>query len=282
MSDPLDVRRNGEPADIENLWAPYPAFLVGGGPSINDVDKERFRERGVMSMGINQVASWVPVRAWVHSDPQHKFHHAMFLDPSIMTFTPQPKLRYSFFMKTEEGFRSSVPKVKDCPNTYGFRRDTCFMPDQFFTTPFAHWGPGKHQPKCYKQIGTFCTMLIGIRLLYHLGVRTIFLLGVDYCGRDKMCYGFPSDKRERNRRYKKERAMLEALLPTFERHGVLIYNTNRESQLDLFKHVPFDQAVDFCKGDIPPEPLDPRGYYAKSKTEPEAKAHPQLMPKHFH
>lgn len=281
MKDPLTVVRNGKPANIRDLWAPNPAFLIGGGPSIKDVDLNRLKERGIVSIAINQVAAAVPVKAWVFSDTQSKFHSSSYLDPAMMTFAPQPKLKRRFMLKTKDGFRHTTVPIKDTPNTWGFDRHTCFDPENFFNTTWAHWGPGKHQPEGVPKVGTLCTMLIGIRLLHYLGVRKIFLLGVDFRGRDGMCYGFPAQKKERNRRYKKETAMLELLLPVFKKYGVEIYNTNRDSHCRLFDWAPFDQAIDYCKGSIPPCPQDTVGWYSMKQTREEAKGKDNVAPIHY-
>jgi len=279
--DPLEVTRNGEPANIANLWAPCPAFLVCGGPSLNDHPLHRLRERGVVSLAVNQAAAWAPVKAWTFSDPGCKFHHSMFLDPAVMTFAPGPKLRHKISIKLDGRFRASTVRGRDCPNTYAYGRMTYFVPETFFETKYAHWGPGKHQPPDVEKVGCLCTMLIGIRLLHFLGVKRMYLLGVDFKGRDGMCYGFPERKRERNRRYKWEREMLELLVPVFERRGVELYNCNEMSSCDLFPYVPFDVALDDCKGDVGKEPLDTLDWYDKKLVWAEMEKSEPYTPKHF-
>ena len=98
--DPLRIERYGEPIDLQGLWAPCPAFLVGSGPSVNRLPLEWLRERGIMSMAVNNTAARVPARAWTFGDPQSKFHQALYLDPAVMTFAPAYKLRWSVICKT--------------------------------------------------------------------------------------------------------------------------------------------------------------------------------------
>jgi hypothetical protein len=284
MIDPLNVRRNDEPANIANLWAPNPAFLICGGPSINDFPTEKLRDRGVMSMAVNQVAAWVPTRAWCFSDPQNKFHHALFLDPAIMTFSPNPKLRHKIYIKTEEGFRRTEIRVRDCPNTFGFERQTCFVPRTFYTDKWAHWGPGSGQPeeeRGVKKQGCLCTMMLGLRLLNYLGVKTIYLVGVDFVGRDGMCYGFPSQKKERNKRYRWEGWMLEQLKPEMAKRGIEVFNCNPQSNCFLFPYRRWEDALEDCKGSVGEEPLDTVGWYSKSKTKEEVQRHDPFTPRHF-
>lgn len=279
--DPLRVERDGWPVNLAGLWSPCPAFLVCGGPSLQDFDLNRLKDRGVVSLGVNNASAFAPIKAWVFSDEQVKFHHGLFLDPAVMTFAPSPKLHHRFYIKTAEGFRRSAITIGECPNTYGFERYTCFIPRSFFTTSFAHWGPGKHQWSSVPPIGTLCTMLIGLRLLHYLGVKTIFLLGVDFKGRDGLCYGFPNDKAERNRRYQWETEMLAALQRPMRRKGIQVFNCSETSDCKLFPFRPFNEALACCKGSVPDEPFDTTVWYSKDKTKAEAETNPPLLPQNF-
>lgn len=275
------MERNDWPANLAGIWAPSPAFLICGGPSLQDFPLERLKERGVVSLGVNNASAWAPIKAWCFSDEQMKFHHGLFLDPAVMTFAPFPKLEKRFFVKTEDGFRRTSIRIKDCPNTYGFERLTCFAPNSFFDTSFAHWGPGKHQWSCAKPIGVLCTMLIGLRLLCYLGVKTIYLLGVDFKGRDGKCYGFPSNKAERNRRYQWEGEMLESLKGPMKKKRIRLFNCSETSACDLFPFRSFDEAIKDCKGSVPEESFDTVGWYSKDQTKRQANSNEEFVPVHF-
>jgi hypothetical protein len=125
------------------------------------------------------------------------------------------------------------------------------------------------------------TMFLGIRLLHYLGVRRIYLLGVDFKGRDGLCYGFPSDKRERNRRYWSERRMFEALMPQFEKHKVEFFNCSESSALELFPYKSFEEAIIDCKGSVPPEPFDTTDWYNKKLAKEQREANPPVTPVHY-
>lgn len=282
MSDPLKIIRpfRGK-VDLEGLWSPSPAFLVGGGPSLQDLPLDRLRERGVVSLGVNNAAAWAPVKAWVFSDPQSKFHHGLFLDPAVMTFCPVPKLKRQVLLKDDDGWHYTGTRVRDCPNTYGFDRSTRFVPEEFFKTTYAHWGPKKKQPKDRKIPGVLCTMMLGIRLLYYLGVRRIYLLGMDFHGRSGKCYGFPEANRERNGRYTKEASMLQLLLPEFEKVGLELWNCSPDSALTLFPFRSFDAAVSDCKGSVPEEPFDTFGWYGKSRVKEDCERNEKVVPVGF-
>jgi len=289
--DPLVIKRNKEPIDLEGLWSPSPGFLVGGGPSLQDFDINRLRERGIVSLGINQCAAMAPVKAWVFSDAHWKFHHALFLDPAIMSFVPTYKATRWAHAKTELGFQKIEMRIKECPNTLTYDRQTCFVPETFFTTPYAHWGPSKDQPKDRpfpneneKWSGFLCTMMIGLRILYYLGCRRIYLLGIDFQGKDGKCYGFPEEKLDKGRwerRYGKEERMLDSLNQEMENRGIEMFNCNPNSRCSLYSHVPFDLAIKDCKGSIPDEPLDTFGWYDKKENESQCQKNPELVPRHY-
>lgn len=280
MNDPLNVvTRHGLPANLEGMLR-NPAFLVGGGPSVNDVDIGRLRERGIYSLAVNQMAAWAPVSAWCYSDDHIKFHHGLYLDQSITSFVPRPKFRKKIAVKLEDGFHYTGVRVKDCPYTYGYDRQTKLIPEQFLSTEWAHWGP--HTNEDGEKVGCICTMLIGLRLLHYLGVRRIYLIGVDYEGRDGLLYGFPSDKRTRTRRYPHEQKMLEMIQPTLEKGGVEIFNCSSISKDTLFyEYRDFDSAIRDCKGSVPDEPLDTTVWYDKNFLHEQAAENKPFRPKHY-
>ena len=136
------------PINLNGLWAPSAAFLVCGGPSLKTLPTERLRERGVVSLAVNQVASIVPVTAWTFGDPAEKFHHGLHLDPKMITFAPLGKLRHPLNAKLPDGQwrRLGLENgkeelcLRDCPTVFGYSRDGLFEPSTFLTTTYAHWG----------------------------------------------------------------------------------------------------------------------------------------------
>ncbi len=268
MTDPLQIERNGKPIDLEGLWAPAPAFLVCNGKSLDDFPLEMLEDRGIASFGVNNAAARARCKAWCFSDPQSKFHHALFLDPTVMTFAPRPKLKRRIIVKTEGGFRRTKLRVRDCPNTYGYRRSTQFDPSTFFDDPFCHWGSGKHQKPEVERVGCLATVFIGMRLLYYLGVRTIYLLGVDHYG-------------HRGRWTKEDRAF-KRLQPEFARHNLGVFNCNPKSDCKAFAYYwSFEDALDHCRGPVPKGPLDVEGWYSKKVVKEECNENEIFTPMNY-
>ena len=257
--------------NIQGLWS-SPGFLVCGGPSINSLPYNKLNDRGIVSLAINNIAAHVPVNAWVFSDPQEKFHHALFLDPKIITFAPISKLTKHYRIKENNQFTWSTNKVKDCPNTFGFSRQTLLYPESFLKTDYAMWGYGGKQKEKEANTSFIClsTMLLGIRLMSYLGCNKIYLLGVDFFRAPEQQYAFSQKANPSNSRYIHENFMLKQIKPYLEQENIHIYNCNKESKCDVFDYVDFNTAYEDCKG-LVREPFDLSGWYEKNEKEKDQK-----------
>ena len=290
MVDSLPVfDRQREPTTaLRDILAGRPTFLVAGGPSTKVLDLSRIAGRGVFTMAINNMAGHFHASAFVCSDPPSKFHDGIWRDPSIMKFVPLPKLtdkprRGGLREKREDGTFHHIRHpddenkafcVQHCPNVWGFERRTWWAyDDSFFTEPSASWGNGKDGQTRTGNPTTFNTMLLALRLLYYMGSRRIFLLGVDFSMPPGQCYAFDqikpgakSDATDCNaHQYQVVNYGLTSMVNAgvFQRAGLEIYNCNRESGLRAFPYVPYEAAVaDALKG-FPKEPFSLSGWYEK-------------------
>lgn len=260
-----------EPIDISGLWESKidnngsSGFLVCGGPSINELPFEKLNERGIVSLGVNNISAHVPVSAWCFSDPHEKFHHSLFLDPSIITFAPSPKLKRKIRIKKDNGeFENTKIQIRDCPNTFGFHRKTNLFPDKFLETNYAHWGYGGKMPDSEKPYTCLCTMLIGIRLMCYLGCQRIYMLGVDFLRSQDKQYAFDQKAAVKNGRYSHENDMLKRIKPYLESKNIKIFNCNPKSNCDAFDYVSFHDAFENCKNRVP-DKIDLSEWYDKDK-----------------
>jgi hypothetical protein len=146
--DPLTVlgRDRSLTISLRNLLAGSPAFLVGGGPSANDLPLELLGRRGVFSLAVNNAAGHPRIRpqAFVCSDPPKKFTHSVWLDPGVMKFIPTPKLdakRGRLRQRFNGEFKPLDRTTLQTPNTWAFKRWSWLEPnDKFFLTDGACWG----------------------------------------------------------------------------------------------------------------------------------------------
>jgi len=279
-------RTNKVTTALRDLLAGGPAFLVCGGPSAKKQSLEKLNERGYWSLAINNMAGHFGYQpsAFVSSDPPSKFHDGIWLDPKVMKLIPTPKMkrrRGRLRHKNRDGtFENLMVNEKhhsacDCPNVWGFGRRAWLMPDDtFFLDVEAPWGNHNAGVLRTGQEKTVCTMLLGIRLLYYLGARTIFLVGVDFYMDEsrKLCenYAFGEERsegavRSNNNQFSRVNGWLCKLQEdgVFDRFGLKIFNCFRNSGLRAFPFVPFESAIEYNRVGFPDEPFDLRGWYKK-------------------
>ena len=277
-NDPLlwyDRDKNEIGHALRNLWSPSAAFLVCGGPSLQQLDLSPLRERGILSLGVNNVAGYAPVRAMTFSDPPEKFHHGVFFDGALMKVVPVAKLTKRVRAKRDDGtFGFTSFRVCDCPNVWGYSRNAIWDPSAFLTSPHASWGNGKDGVAKNGRPKILFTFFLGLRLLHYFGVRSVYMIGVDFSmseddGHGTTGYAFnqgrtPGAARGNNNHYRLAQTMCVELRPYFEAAGFRVFNCNPKSCLTAFDYVPFADAVECCRGVVPREPFDLSGWYEKT------------------
>ena len=253
------------PCALGGLWAPSPAFLVCGGPSLHRFRYERLNDRGILSLGVNNVAGMVRCAAWVFGDPQTKFHYGAHMDGKCLTFAPTGKLRKLIRYKAPDGtFWTLDKQVCDCPGVVGISRTGKFDAATFLTDTTAHWGHGGGSGTG-RPFTLLDTMLLGLRLLHYLGCPRVYMLGVDFdMPKGGGQYAFGQSKSARNRRYGKANRLLSELVPVFAAAGFEVFNCNKESKCKVFPYRSFDAALTDCRGLVPErEPWDLSEWYCK-------------------
>jgi len=274
--DPLRVvnSRKDDASCLEGMLNGTPTFLVCGGPSAKP-HLEALNRRGVFTLAVNNAAAHVVrANAFVCSDPPRKFHHSIWLDPRMMKFVPIPKMNgyRALLQKKEDGvFEKIETKVPDCPNVWGFHRNDWFVPDSaFFETDGACWGNLNSGVKRTGELKTVCTMLLAIRLLYYLGSRRIFLVGVDFHMNQGRKYAFNQERTQGacNSNMKQYGVVNDWLCrlaesKALDKFGLEIFNCCPDSGLRAFAHAPIDKAIASAVGIITEE-NDLSGWYEKA------------------
>lgn len=283
--DPLTVvdRERNPTHALRNVLKGKRTFLVCGGPSAKALPLNLLEQRGIWSIAVNNMAGFYRANAFICADPPLKFHDGIWLDPCVMKFVPIPKLtgrRVNLRHKGPDGFVPLMVEGKkttttDCPNVWGFgRRSWLQVDDTFFTDKDAAWG--NHDSGC-RRTGlekTVMTMLLATRVLYYLGSRRIYLVGVDFfmnpqAGlRDNYAFGQKRDGDacdSNNNQFRVVNDWMKMMVDngTFKRFGLEIFNCNPRSGLRAFEYVPFELAVKDALTDFPASPFDLEGWYEK-------------------
>lgn len=277
--DPLHIldRHRAQTLALRGILAGRPAFLFCGGPSANQYPLEALARRGAWVMAVNNTAGHPKVRpqAFVCADPPEKFTHSVWLDPGVMKFIPTQKLKRGgkgvLRRKLPDGTFERLPGgTIGMPNVWGYERRSWMRPDEtFFTLPSAAWGNHDEGVAETGEEKTVCTMLLGLRLLRHMGAGAVYLLGVDFWMQAGNGYSFDQgrDTKAAATNNSQFRVVNEWLCRmqangVFTRFGLTVYNLNPVSGLRAFPHVPFDKALEVACNGIEQVP-DLRNWYEK-------------------
>jgi len=254
---PMIFNRDGSSIYLGDMYRGCPAFFIGGGPSFENVDKTLLSSPGFLTASVNNSVKSYRPNLWFEVDDPTHFMKSIWLDPKITKFVPFDHTEKTIF--DNEKWEDMTTKVGDCPNVFYYRRNERFNPDQFLFESTVNWGNHKDFG------GGRSVMLAAIRILFYLGVREIFLLGVDFGMSKEQKYHFEQERSDSS--IKNNNATFSMLIerftqlrPIFEKNDFYIYNCNPNSQLKVFPLVDYKEAIDYCTENMPKD-------LAKERTE---------------
>ena len=249
-------RPTGESIQLQNLYSGMSCFISGTGPSLNTLDLSLLNAPGIMTMGINNAWSKVPVDIMVCQDPPGRFLGWGWMNPRIMKLCPFSRRNDFIRTKNKRGeFVEIGLTPSDTPNTYLFERDLRFNPRTFLDHKSLNWGctNGKGQ-KCGKSrsFKDQNTLISTFQIAHYFGFQKVFLIGVDFTMSEDQPYAFEQSKNPKacsnnNHSYKRIINQVRAIKPRLENDGMEIFNCNKESRLDCFEHISYEDAVDYAK-----------------------------------
>lgn len=277
---PMLFTRDGHNVFLGDLYRGCPAFLICGGPSLTSHDLSLLSRRGVLTCSVNNAATVVKTNLWCSVDDPTHFHDVIWRDPGILKFIPLCHMEKHFIVRDElGGFQNSHEKVGDMPGVFGYRRNEDFRADQWLYEDTFNWGNNGNRTDSLGNKGSRSIMYVALRLLFYLGVRTVYLVGCDF----RMTYGeqnyaFLQDRSKgsvagNNSSYKILNARLRQLKPLFDAEGYRILNCTPNSGLTVFPHLPFEQAVEEATALLPRE-INTEGMYDRTANAKTVKAAP--------
>jgi len=252
-------------------------FLTLSGPSLNQLDLSLLNRRGVVSMGVNN--SWTVHRPtlWTCVDDPGRFIDTGWKDPGILKLVPMCHWARSLRIQAKDGtMRQSAFRVCQMPSVLFYRRSNHFDHERFLTGDTVPWGNDAKQADSLGIKGMRSVMLAALRLLHHLGFRTVYLLGCDFAMTDDKKYAFEETReasaiRHNNALYDALSRRFEALLPHFEQHRFRVVNASPGSALGVFERMSYEDAVAAASGECA-KPVNSQGWYTPpDKQNAEAK-----------
>lgn len=231
-------------ADI-GIYKGATAFLIGGGPSFAKLDQSLLKNCFTMVMN-NSVKNF-RADMMISVDDPSRFLLSAWLDPKIKKFTPfsnaEKPLWDSRYILGKQNDCPAGIIVRQCPNVYFFRRNSKFHGPRFFTESTINWGCSKHHGGCRS------VMISALRILFLLGFRKVYLLGVDLDMSPEARYHFSDGRTTEGVRGNQStyNRMNKEYMPSIKkegkRYGFQVYNCNKESNLKTFEYVPYEKAV---------------------------------------
>jgi len=241
---PLLFTADQHPLWLGDMYRGCSAFLIAGGPSFREIDSAQLRQPGILTIGVNNSAKNFRPNLWIGADPTDRFLRSIWLDPTIMKFTPIINSRGGIF--NSDTWKFTGLTAADCPNVVYYKRNQTFVPKQFLFEDCFNWGNNVKDDK------NRSVMLIALRLLFVLGIRRVYLLGVDFNMSRGSKYHFDQGRTNKaiswnNKTYERLNDRLKKLRPYFEQENYHIFNCNPESRLTAFDHLPFEEALKRAK-----------------------------------
>lgn len=226
------------------------AFLIASGPSFSLLDHGPLRQPGILTMGVNNSPATFRPDLWVGVDPPRTFLKSIWLDPKIAKYVRVEHLDHALFDSRHWMPNDLTPG--DCPRVTAFTSSDGFHASRFLNEATVAWGdavPDGHQARS--------VLLAALKILYCLGIREVFLLGVDFHMEPSRPYHFPESVTEayvaaNQRAYAKLARQLQSLVPHFAEYGYRVWNCNPDSRLEAFPHLPLTEAIRRSLKNFPP------------------------------
>lgn len=271
------TKANGELLPLQNIMNGGHAFLIASGKSFNEIDKNPLRFCYTMGLN-NSPKAMMPFfrpNAWTCADGADKFLYTIWADPQILKIVPSSHVNKHLWnsdLATPFGGETKL-WVSDMPNVAFFKRNSNFNAESFLDENTINWGCGEHTcscgyvvpekdskgeklhapercPKCgEKEFGGRSVFFTALKILYIMGFRHVYLLGVDFEMKEgEVNYSFNQDRKAsavkgNNSSYAKMIFRFKKLRKVFDNHGFHVYNCNRKSRLDAFDFIDYDEAL---------------------------------------
>ena len=227
--------------DLTDLFTGYPAFLVGGAPSLKEQNYNLLEQRGILTFAINNTGCLFRPTCMVSCDHPSCFDPRLLRDPTIIKFS------WNAFCSDTIN-QDSSDKYMHMPNMYMF--------------DVLSRGKDSRMLQFYKDIPWKRNSLFtAICILYHLGIRSVYLAGSDFGTSNGKFYavGADLDNKERvwnDMLYKSQVRDLIKLKPVFEDFDLKIIDTSKNSKLaSVYPTMTIDDAVTECLKNFPSEYL---------------------------
>lgn len=248
MDSPFsDINKNEIP--IAGLFKGASCFVTLSGPSLKTINLDLLKQPGIITYGVNNSPKVIRPNLWSCVDDPEKFMISVWRDPTITKIIPYWKHKKKVFDNTKWEYSEKL--AGDYPNVVYYHRNEHFVPEIFLSEPTINWGNHK------KYGGRRSVLMAVVKICYVLGFKKVFLLGCDFNMEiGKQNYAFDQDRSKgsvncNNSTYQAMIERFRILRPSFEKENFFVFNCNKDSKLDVFPYVPFNDAIEIALKDFP-------------------------------
>lgn len=217
------------------------AFLVGRGFTATKERIKMIADAGIPWMAVNDYPMDGPRPTWwCTGDPASYFRKEIWEDHKLPKFCAMSQRKIP--LPRNGAYDGPKRTSLDMPNTHFFHHVNngmeleSWLHQPYITWGTSIWGEGVPAP-LYAKSAARSSMFVGLRLLWHLGFRDVFLLGCDCAPHSHEFSGY----------WPAIFHLMEQVKPTFDRYRFDVYQTNRTSYLRSFEYAPFDKVIEFLK-----------------------------------
>lgn len=207
------------PVDLQEAYKGQTAFLLCGGPSLNEMDLSLIPDTATIA-AVNQVgATHRKPHIWFGVDHPKRFHASIWEDPTIMKFASADHRADKYSILVDGQWVAANRGPGDTPNTFFINCDNPWG-GKLFLQRTTSWSTVH---------GNRTTMLLALRMLYWLGFRTVYLLGCDFKMSYHASYAFnqqhsPQNRWKNNIKFGMLNSSFDMLKSVFDEHGYRVYN----------------------------------------------------------
>lgn len=231
----------GQPAyGWENRFRGAHAFLICGGPSLTRHDLSLLNQRGILTAAANNAGVVHRPHLLFTVDEPWKFAPQLFNDPAIAKFVRMRNAKEQLRERNGKGWKLSDRRACDSPNVWYYHDAKGVNPNTFLTEPRTTVGGKGNLGKC--------VMYVALRLLYWMGVRTLYLIGADFKMQKTTPYAFDEYQGAKlcgfqNEKYALVNQALTECGPHFTTFGYRVFNCTPGSGLTAFPVLDYETAV---------------------------------------
>lgn len=240
------ILRDKQPANLRNAYQNAACFFIGSGPSLEKLNLDLLKERGILTFAVNNVAAYKNIKPnfWTSTDEPQSFHSCIWKDPTIIKFVRQ------------ENAIKLDPKLGKVVNLYTYNVNEDFNVKQFFDEPTINWGNQSSLVDAYRQKGGRSVLYAALRIMFYLGIRRVYLIGCDFKMIENRPYVFNQGKwsggiKTNNNNYDIMNVRLKHLNEKALTLGYKIYNCTPDSHLTAFPNMLYEEAINKEKLETP-------------------------------